>query len=973
MAEPIRDRPIQGIKLKLKLPSAAAAAAASSTADQIAGVPNTAVPTRPKIKLNVGKPPITTLPVPSKVTADGTSQVQTGESALAKHETGGSVQAQGKSEGTVVQQPSTELLHTEDPPSAPNSDSLVGSGHEKDGKHPDGGPMKGVERSLNLETEGKASKALPESGTENGPPRDIKAEKDVNTSETSVTTAVEPSSLPANPTASVTFVIPKRETNTPAPVAGNVTPMDHERSVSVMTAPANDSVPDQKPSMDGKSATGTMTPGLFSASVANSDTGTPLGLDDDGMDETGATATTPGGGTPGPSSLMAGAGKVVLQGKGRPYLRAKKPLKEVLKRILADIRRKDVYGLFLDPVDEEEFPGYLDMIGGRENAMDLATMEDKIDAGRYKTMDQFETDVDKMIRAAQVFNPDDSLVHREAGKIKTLAEKHIVKSRPIIWTPSPSPEPVLANIGTSAGRRIKGTGRMSSGIGTGGGGTPMDVGTPASGGGGRSVSPSAVGLGGADGKRSVSAIIDQLQPHQVIPEQMMDYPPNSDLALTVGWYLTGGKRFRSRKEQRAKEKWDGQWREWYTSGDRNLREADDLLDLFSQGFTSGTRPAETLMTPKTIDWSDESMRATEVWQPAPTYTGFEHEERPPSIPMRPVGHLDYGRYQHLPSGYGYPDTKPVRFERDEFVAKVKLDLRPPELGPASWAAAPWLRPGEDPVRYLKAMATGEDVAGEAYLRSVDKFVKGAEEGAKRNWSVMRDVADGKGRDRKRIKLEPSTVEMRQSAASVADLPFALSKSLSEYVGNNWRGGVFNQRPQRTIDLTAEAYKLVTHERPRKPVGKTDLAAPMATDSTPMDAHTFELSIIKALVQDILRKLPLRQEVLDWSARGEGLDLAALLHAVQDFAATGPGGGPPTTAADRGKWFADSLRYTGDMIVQESRRLEAKRRNAKVQTAENGKVDVQVEKDDEDLVRLREIRLNLASPFSLRLFLTRSYR
>jgi bromodomain-containing protein 7/9 len=48
------------------------------------------------------------------------------------------------------------------------------------------------------------------------------------------------------------------------------------------------------------------------------------------------------------------------------------------------------YGLFLDPVDEQEFPGYLDMIGGSENAMDLATMEEKIDAGRYKTMDQFE-------------------------------------------------------------------------------------------------------------------------------------------------------------------------------------------------------------------------------------------------------------------------------------------------------------------------------------------------------------------------------------------------------------------------------------------------------------------------------------------------------------------------------------------------------------------------------------------------------
>jgi hypothetical protein len=48
------------------------------------------------------------------------------------------------------------------------------------------------------------------------------------------------------------------------------------------------------------------------------------------------------------------------------------------------------YGLFLDPVDEQEFPGYLDTIGGRDNAMDLATMEEKIETGLYKSMDQFE-------------------------------------------------------------------------------------------------------------------------------------------------------------------------------------------------------------------------------------------------------------------------------------------------------------------------------------------------------------------------------------------------------------------------------------------------------------------------------------------------------------------------------------------------------------------------------------------------------
>jgi hypothetical protein len=37
----------------------------------------------------------------------------------------------------------------------------------------------------------------------------------------------------------------------------------------------------------------------------------------------------------------AASGRVLFMGKGKPYLRAKKPLKDVLRKVLADIRRKD--------------------------------------------------------------------------------------------------------------------------------------------------------------------------------------------------------------------------------------------------------------------------------------------------------------------------------------------------------------------------------------------------------------------------------------------------------------------------------------------------------------------------------------------------------------------------------------------------------------------------------------------------------
>ena len=522
-------------------------------------------------------------------------------------------------------------------------------------------------------------------------------------------------------------------------------------------------------------------------------------------------------------------------------------------------------------------------------------------------------DVEKMIRAAQTFNPDDSLVHREAEKIKTLAEKHIAKNRPLIRTPSPEPEPV--------GRRAGAMSRMSSGLG---GSTPFE-GTPLSN--GRSVSPEAE----ADGTSKRGAI-DDLPPHQLVPEQMLDYPPNTDIAWTVGWYLTGGKRLRSRKEQRAKEKWDGQWREWYTTGDRNLREADDLFDLFERGFDSASR-GETLAVPQTIDWSDEAMRSHDVWQPQPTYTGFEHEERAPKIPMRPVDHWDFGRYQSLPEAYGWSATRPVGLDRGEFVNKVKLDLRPPEVGPPGAQYASWLRPEEDPLRYLKVVSTGEDVVGEAYLHSVEKFVRGAEEGAKRNWDFMREEE----RSRKKVKVEENV-----KVGDQEDL--GLGKSLDQYVATDWRGGLFNQKTQRTIDLATKAYQLLRAEA-HAPDSKKAKAVPSL-----VKVEDMELVIMKALVQEISAKIPIRQEVMEWAARKDGLELAALLQQIQDFSATGPNGGPPSTPTERAKWFTDSLRFTGDQIVRESKRLVEKARER------GGSGDL----DGEDLQRIKEIRLNLVS-------------
>jgi hypothetical protein len=137
-----------------------------------------------------------------------------------------------------------------------------------------------------------------------------------------ITPTVNQTPMTGNTTASVTFAIPSPELS-PAPSlppaeepSGDTLmgdDLERTRSASVMTAPGGAA------DMD--------TSGLPTTA---SDMGTPMQTGT-GMDEL----------TEAMVAEAAAQGRVVLQGKGRPYLRAKKPLKDVLRKILADIRRKD--------------------------------------------------------------------------------------------------------------------------------------------------------------------------------------------------------------------------------------------------------------------------------------------------------------------------------------------------------------------------------------------------------------------------------------------------------------------------------------------------------------------------------------------------------------------------------------------------------------------------------------------------------
>ena len=59
----------------------------------------------------------------------------------------------------------------------------------------------------------------------------------------------------------------------------------------------------------------------------------------------------------------------------------------MLPHLLTFPHRKDDYAFFLAPVDTTQIPNYTDIV---KNPMDFGTMSDKVDKGRYRSLDQFK-------------------------------------------------------------------------------------------------------------------------------------------------------------------------------------------------------------------------------------------------------------------------------------------------------------------------------------------------------------------------------------------------------------------------------------------------------------------------------------------------------------------------------------------------------------------------------------------------------
>ncbi|KAH7925991.1 hypothetical protein BV22DRAFT_1033385 [Leucogyrophana mollusca] len=102
-----------------------------------------------------------------------------------------------------------------------------------------------------------------------------------------------------------------------------------------------------------------------------------------------------------------------------------KPLKEVLTKLITQIKKKDDYAFFIKPVDPSQVPGYSDLI---KRPMDFGTMSMKVAKGKYRSLEEFATDFRLVTSNAKTFNPPGTIYHTEADRIEVFGLEHISKA-----------------------------------------------------------------------------------------------------------------------------------------------------------------------------------------------------------------------------------------------------------------------------------------------------------------------------------------------------------------------------------------------------------------------------------------------------------------------------------------------------------------------------------------------------------------
>lgn len=227
-----------------------------------------------------------------------------------------------------------------------------------------------------------------------------------------------------------------------------------------------------------------------------------------------------------------------------------------------------------------------------------------------------------------------------------------------------------------------------------------------------------------DGREHVP-LKSEVPPSSYIPEEMLDYPANSSAAKLVGYNLNGGKRVYAKRITRGREKFTGKWRHWDLDGSRDIGEMDETDMIFE---LAKARRGDSLRS--TIDWME--MRREPWWE----FEGLGGPNGQPPVPGTGLPkRVEFKEREIRPTDLGvYPDialemrARRQRHHPDErSVLLAHLDnppRRPAAPNPTNFTNL-FERPGgRMPVEYLRDLQSG-DAVGEAYTRSVDRFIQGA--------------------------------------------------------------------------------------------------------------------------------------------------------------------------------------------------------------------------------------------------------
>jgi len=100
--------------------------------------------------------------------------------------------------------------------------------------------------------------------------------------------------------------------------------------------------------------------------------------------------------------------------------------KKSLELILDKLQKKDIYGVYAEPVDPEELPDYHDMI---EHPMDFSTVRKKLANGSYSTLEELESDVLLICSNAMQYNSSDTVYYKQARTIQEMGKRKFEKAR----------------------------------------------------------------------------------------------------------------------------------------------------------------------------------------------------------------------------------------------------------------------------------------------------------------------------------------------------------------------------------------------------------------------------------------------------------------------------------------------------------------------------------------------------------------